>query len=219
MAMAPEELVVEQGGKDFDSDTIYDICYNFDIVTKEVDGETVFDKFVKYNLEATSSKDTEYMEAFKSHYNKLGRDIEEMSDRDRKIEHNKWLKKALQNKILSSMITILSDKSSTEENLMGSQFDDIKDASNKWDTLRGQSVKHKPNIVNIFDEIQYRDNAMSGAELKAMSVNRDTLCSLGNKSQAILADGNEISVLYDINKYNKEKLIERFGNSIKILFI
>lgn len=95
-------------------------------------------------------------------------------------------RKARNNRILQSMIAIMNDASSLEEQLSRSNFDDITEANKSVDKLKG-SNKGKANVYNVLDQVQFHRNAMSGATLKAFSVARDTGTSVFNVTRAELA--------------------------------
>ena len=95
-------------------------------------------------------------------------------------------RKARNNRILQSMIAIMNDASSLEEQLSRSNFDDITEANKAVDKLKG-SNKGRANVYNVLDQVQFHRNAMSGATLKAFSVARDTGTSVFNVTRAELA--------------------------------
>ena len=95
-------------------------------------------------------------------------------------------RRARNNRIVDSMIAIMNDKSSLEENLARSNFDDITAANKALDKLDAVGVKQR-NVYNLFDQIQFHRNAMGGATLKAFSVARDTGNSVFNVAKAELS--------------------------------
>ena len=95
-------------------------------------------------------------------------------------------RRARNNRIVDSMIAIMNDKSSLEENLARSNFDDITAANKALDKLDAVGVKQR-NVYNLFDQIQFHRNAMGGARLKAFSVARDTGNSVFNVAKAELS--------------------------------
>lgn len=100
--------------------------------------------------------------------------------------------------MLEQMITVMEDYSSLEENFTGSTFVDIKNAMEELNVIRQEANKSttiKDSIYNPFTQIDYMENAMSGARLKAFSVNRDTFNSLANKAKAILSEEHQIEVI------------------------
>lgn len=95
-------------------------------------------------------------------------------------------RRARNNHIVDSMIAIMNDKSSLEENLARSNFDDITAANKALDKLDAVGAKQR-NVYNLFDQIQFHRNAMGGATLKAFSVARDTGNSVFNVAKAELS--------------------------------
>ena len=95
-------------------------------------------------------------------------------------------RRARNNRIVDSMIAIMNDKSSLEENLARSNFDDITAANKVLDKLDAVGAKQR-NVYNLFDQIQFHRNAMGGATLKAFSVARDTGNSVFNVAKAELS--------------------------------
>ena len=96
------------------------------------------------------------------------------------------------NIIVEAAKTILKDESSREENYLSSNFDDIK---KELDSLS------KPNIsaYDIFTHIDKMDNAMSGANLKGISVFRDSFTSLAGKGKTIVGNKNDFSIIYNLD--------------------
>lgn len=95
-------------------------------------------------------------------------------------------RRARNNRIVDSMIAIMNNKSSLEENLARSNFDDITAANKALDKLDAVGAKQR-NVYNLFDQIQFHRNAMGGATLKAFSVARDTGNSVFNVAKAELS--------------------------------
>ena len=131
------------------------------------------------------------------------------------VEQNS--RKARNNRIVDSMIGIMNDPSSLEENLARSNFDDIVEAIKAVDEL-DESDSIGPNVNNILDQIQFHRNAMGGAMLKAFSVARDTGCSIFGVSQAQLLHpikviyGDRVNLNLASKAFNTEKSI--YGNEI-----
>ena len=117
---------------------------------------------------------------------------------------------ARDNIILDSMINIMNNINSREENYSRSNFDDLTDAMELCDKLRG-ALSASESAYNPFDQINFMENAMSGAQLKAFSVTRDTFNSVNNYCKSTLGEGHTINIEYDLNKYNKDTLIAAFG--------
>ena len=109
--------------------------------------------------------------------------------------------------ILESAKAILKDKSSREENYLSSNFQEI---ANEIAAIE----KAPASSYDIFTQVNKMDNAMSGANLKAISVSRDSFTSLCNAGKAVLDDRNVINIIYKINDNyaaRLSELIKRFG--------
>ena len=116
-------------------------------------------------------------------------------------------RKVRNNNILDSMIKIMESSNSREENYSRSNFDDITNAMKEMNDARGAS-KISYSTYNLFDQIDFMENAMSGASLKAFSVTRDTFNSVNNYCKSKLGKSHEIIVEYDLTQKDDN------GNSI-----
>lgn len=114
------------------------------------------------------------------------------------------------NFILDNIISIMSDTSSMEEIFGRSNFETLTDAKNEVESL-GNLTLNSASIYNPFDQLNFMQNAIDGRKLKALSVNRDTFCSICNKVKPIIQNTktrsgenitNKIRVVYD-KTYNK----------------
>lgn len=112
-------------------------------------------------------------------------------------------KDARDNMILDSMINIMKNDNSREENYSRSNFDDLTETKEFCDELRG-ATKLKESPYNPFTQINFMENAMSGAQLKAFSVTRDTFNSVNNHCKSRLAPKHTITVEYNLNEYDAE---------------
>ena len=112
------------------------------------------------------------------------------------------------NQILDAMIDILEDPENLEENLSRSNFDKITEALNDVLSLDFKTERINRSPYNIFDEIEYQEEAMSGAELKAFSVTLDTFCSVCNMVKPTLQGG--IKVIYNNKNYNESEIKNRY---------
>lgn len=72
------------------------------------------------------------------------------------------------------MNKILSDPKTLEENLSRSNFDDLVRARNAVMNPNVKAARDARSPYNVFDQIAYQEDAMSGAKLKAFSVTLDT---------------------------------------------
>lgn len=198
--IVPDEWVA-QTGSDFDVDSVYGICYEM-----YRNPNTGYLYKIKYN-DGVTKKDINYRY-------KIYRSI-----KDSKITLKKFKKLSIEdqntrearnNLILDCIIEIFKNKDSKEENYSQSNFKDIDDAKSKIDKLReyNDSLSDNNNSVGIkspynpFDQMDFMENAISGARLKAASVNRDTFNSLCNYSKAKLSKSHEIIIKYPVSEYN-----------------
>lgn len=198
--IVPDEWVA-QTGSDFDVDSVYGICYemyrnpNTGYLYKINYNDGITKKDINYRYKIYKSiKDSKItLEEFK----KLS--IEDQNTRE-----------ARNNLILDCIIEVFKNKDSKEENYSQSNFKDIDDAKSKIDKLReyNDSLSDNNNSVgirspyNLFDQMDFMENAMSGARLKAASVNRDTFNSVCNYSKAKLSKSHEIIIKYPVSEYN-----------------
>lgn len=130
-------------------------------------------------------------------------------------------RKERDNAILDAMEYILSDDDSLEEQLSRSNFDDITQAMK--DMLGDEYKDHKEarSPYNIFDQIAYQEDAMSGAELKALSVSLDTFCSVCNQVKPNVRELSSVYIIYDRGDIsNPDKVVDRYnidGKSARVL--
>lgn len=108
------------------------------------------------------------------------------------------------NRVVDIMMQILGDSSSLEENLMRSNFDDIIYWRNQLMDVNEKQARAHRSPYNIFSQISYQNDAISGLQLKGMSVFMDTFCSICNTVRPTLSDG--ITVEYDVNSFTKDDL-------------
>lgn len=83
----------------------------------------------------------------------------------------------------------------SEENFMSSNFDDIVVAKRKIYDILGLS-KEWIDINSFIGQSNYRNQVMSGATLKAISVKRDGFCSISNVAKTTVNSGKAIKVIY-----------------------
>lgn len=120
---------------------------------------------------------------------------------------------ARNNKIVDTFINIMNLPVSIGENLSSSNFEDIKAA--KSNIFEGLSETYR-NINSVIAQNWYRDANMSGARLKAISVNRDNFASISNKAKTIIDGahgGFRFTYTYSTEKEAKDeqsKLRKRF---------
>lgn len=109
-------------------------------------------------------------------------------------------RRARNNYIIDRMIKIMNDETSREEQYGRSNFDKItngKDGAN--DIIDRISGKNKRPIspYNPLDQLDYFEDAMGGARLKALSVNWDTFVSKNNKIRTFLSDKDAVQVIIE----------------------
>lgn len=122
-------------------------------------------------------------------------------------------RKARNNGILSIMQNILMSDEALEENLSRSNFDKITEALNGVMNKDVKTERNGRSPYNVYDQIAYQEDAMSGAKLKAFSVTLDTFCSVCNTVQPILT--HPIYIVYNKNQYkdkNFKEIKKRFGD-------
>lgn len=122
------------------------------------------------------------------------------------------------NNILDAMIAIMADNNSREENYSRSNVDKLSSAMKEMDKARGADSVSR-SVYNPFDQMDFMENAMGGASLKAFSVTRDTFNSVNNYAKGYLGKGHEIIAEYDLTEkdangefiYDAEMMIKAYG--------
>lgn len=235
----PDEWVL-QTGADFDIDSIYGIYHTatFDKNGKlhkveYIDGEDevaidrrytnyLFNNLTRENIQDArdiaidlSQEGLSYAEAYESAITKYA----EQGGLYSKEEFSKLTvaqqntRDARNNKIVDTFIKIMNLPVSIGENLSSSNFEDIKAA--KANIFEGLSETYR-NINSVIAQNWYRDANMSGARLKAISVNRDNFASISNKAKTIVDGahgGFRFTYTYSTEKEAKDaqsKLRKRF---------
>lgn len=100
-------------------------------------------------------------------------------------------RKARNNYILDRMIKIMNDASSREEQYGRSQFEDIAGEEHSANTIIDKIAGTTKKLISPYNpltQLDYFDDAMGGAGLKARSVNWDTMASKCNRAHAELSD-------------------------------
>ena len=224
--VVPDEWVL-QTGADFDIDSIYGIYHTatFDKNGKPqkveyIEGEDdaavnrrynnyLFNNLSRENIQDArdiaidlSQEGLSYAEAYESAITKYA----EQGGLYSKEEFSKLTiaqqntRDARNNKIVDTFIKIMNLPVSIGENLSSSNFEDIKAA--KANIFEGLSETYR-NINSVIAQNWYRDANMSGARLKAISVNRDNFASISNKAKTIV-DGAHGGFRF-VYTYNTEK--------------
>ena len=74
-------------------------------------------------------------------------------------------------------------------------FEELSDALD-WCRPKSDEIQRSSRSpYNIFDQIAYQEDAMSGAELKALSVSLDTFCSVCNQVKPQIRDISSVYVI------------------------
>lgn len=110
-------------------------------------------------------------------------------------------RRARNNYIIDRMIKIMNDETSREEQYGRSNFDNITngDRTGANDIIDRISGKNKRPIspYNPLDQLDYFEDAMGGARLKALSVNWDTFVSKNNRVRAFISDEDAVQVIIE----------------------
>jgi hypothetical protein len=166
-----------------------------------------YKEFNKTNKKASKNK-------YYKKFNKIGKEAGLMTFNEFKNlpEVEKLPRQVRNNNILDAMIKIMESDNSREENYSRSNFDDITEAMREMNTARGASSLSR-SAYNPLDQIDFMENAMSGASLKAFSVTRDTFNSVNNYAKSELGKGHEIIVEYDVTngEYDYDSIIDAYG--------
>lgn len=224
--VVPDEWVL-QTGADFDIDSIYGIYHTayFDENGKPhkveyVEGEDeaaverrynnyLFSNLTKENIQDArdiaidlSQEGLSYADAYESAITKYAEQTGLYSKEEfsRLTVAQQNTRDARNNKIVDTFINIMNLPVSIGENLSSSNFEDIKAA--KSNIFEGLSETYR-NINSVIAQNWYRDANMSGARLKAISVNRDNFASISNKAKTII-DGAHGGFRF-VYTYNTEK--------------
>lgn len=237
--VVPDEWVL-QTGADFDIDSIYGIYHTatFDKNGKPqkveyIEGEDdaavnrrynnyLFNNLSRENIQDArdiaidlSQEGLSYAEAYKSaitKYAEQGR-LYSKEEFSKLTVAQQNTRDARNNKIVDTFINIMNLPVSIGENLSSSNFEDIKAA--KANIFEGLSETYR-NINSVIAQNWYRDANMSGARLKAISVNRDNFASISNKAKTIIDGahgGFRFTYTYNTEKEAKDaqsKLRKRF---------
>lgn len=224
--VVPDEWVL-QTGADFDIDSIYGIYHTatFDKNGKPhkveyIDGEDevaidrrytnyLFNNLTRENIQDArdiaidlSQEGLSYADAYKSAITKYAEQsgLYSKEEFSRLTVAQQNTRDARNNKIVDTFINIMNLPVSIGENLSSSNFEDIKAA--KSSIFEGLSETYR-NINSVIAQNWYRDANMSGARLKAISVNRDNFASISNKAKTII-DGAHGGFRFTYT-YNTEK--------------
>lgn len=135
-------------------------------------------------------------------------------------------RKARNNYILDRMIKIMKHASSREEQYGRSQFESIAgeehSANDVIDKIAG-TTKKLISPYNPLSQLDYFDDAMGGAGLKARSVNWDTMVSKSNRAHGELSNNASIYAVLNLDDpsaknsaitYNKQDIKDAYGDNV-----
>lgn len=135
-------------------------------------------------------------------------------------------RRARNNYIIDRMIKIMNDSTSREEQYGRSNFDNItngKDGANDIiDKISGVASRPR-SPYNPLDQLDYFEDAMGGARLKALSVNWDTFVSKNNRIRAFLDDSDVVQVVLTLGEksaddsvisYNEDEIRKSYAEDI-----
>lgn len=133
-------------------------------------------------------------------------------------------RRARNNYIIDRMIKIMNDETSREEQYGRSNFDNITngDRTGANDIIDRISGKNKRPIspYNPLDQLDYFEDAMGGARLKALSVMWDTFVSKNNRIRAFIADEDAVQVIIENDiedsniTYNFDEIKRSYGEDV-----
>lgn len=136
-------------------------------------------------------------------------------------------RRARNNFILDRMIKIMNDDSSREEQYGRSQFEDIAGEDHSANTVIDRISGTTSKLISPYNpltQLDYFDDAMGGAGLKAISVNWDTFVSKSNRVHGVLSDNDAITVVLNLDgpsakgsaiTYNEKDITDAFGDTVK----
>ena len=139
----------------------------------------------------------------------------------------KLSRRARNNFILDRMIKIMNDSSSREEQYGRSQFEDIAGEDHSANTIIDRISGTTSKLISPYNpltQLDYFDDAMGGAGLKAISVNWDTFVSKSNRVHGVLSDNDAITVVLNLDgpsakgsaiTYNEQDINDAFGDTVK----
>ena len=117
------------------------------------------------------------------------------------------------NDILDTAIQIMQNDNSLEENLNRSNFEKVIEGRDKVQPEYIKKLRQARSPYNFFDQADYQEDAMSGAQLKGASVARDTFVSVCNTIHPYINSKYTIKVVYKAaDGYTLKKLRKIFPN-------
>ena len=139
----------------------------------------------------------------------------------------KLSRRARNNYILDRMIKIMNDDSSREEQYGRSQFEDIAGEDHSANTVIDRISGATSKLISPYNpltQLDYFDDAMGGAELKAISVTWDNFVSKSNRVHGVLSDDDAIEVVLNLDGpsakgsaiiYNEKDINDAFKDTTK----
>ena len=139
----------------------------------------------------------------------------------------KLSRRARNNFILDRMIKIMNDDSSREEQYGRSQFEDIAGEDHSANTVIDRISGTTSKLISPYNpltQLDYFDDAMGGAELKAISVTWDNFVSKSNRVHGVLSDDDAIEVVLNLDGpsakgsaiiYNEKDINDAFKDTTK----
>lgn len=217
---------IEAYGAENTDNNIKELCYELADI-QDVIVDLLRDGQDRYQEAVTKFRSSK-LETIKSIYDKAKQDyfekikkvakeggVESFEEFSKRTIEEQQSRRARNNEILDAMMAIMKDPSSREENYSRSNFDDINAVNKQMRNLTGAS-KISRSSNNVFDQIDFMQNAMSGAMLKAFSVTRDTFNSVANYTKAELSESHAIPIVYDLSEYSLETLKAAYGEHLHI---
>lgn len=206
---------VTQTGSDFDIDSVYGIQFN-SYLDKEGYIHKVKGSYKEYLRRNMTDEDKELSRDHRFNWGNYAASNDLLSEEEFNDEDNyiaNISREARDNELVQTMLDIMMDPNTLEENLSRSNFDDITNAKKYCEPSSISQAKKSRSPYNFFDQAAYQTDAMGGATLKAISVNRDAFTSICNACHAELSADHAIYVYYPEDKYDIEELKTRFGNA------
>ena len=111
-------------------------------------------------------------------------------------------RRARNNYILDRMIKIMNDASSREEQYGRSQFEDIAGEDHSANDIINKISGTTSKLISPYNpltQLDYFDDAMGGAGLKARSVNWDTMASKSNRAHGYLSDDAAVYAVLNLD--------------------
>nr|DAR29004.1 MAG TPA: hypothetical protein [Crassvirales sp.] len=200
-----------------------------DIMNRQ-DGLPAFDKeaYLSEKADAIRTIVEQAKDAQFAKYEEAAKDANLMSFKEWSNQPfvNKLDRRARNNYIIDRMIKIMNDDTSREEQYGRSNFDNITNgstgANDIVDKISGKSER-PISPYNPLDQLDYFEDAMGGARLKALSVNWDTFISKNNKIRAFIDDADAVQVVLTLGEqsaddsvinYNEEEIRKSYAEDI-----